>query len=340
MQIRPAATVLALIAVAFAWHANVKGQTRWTAPLTPDGHPDLQGVWDFRTATPLERPPEFAHREFLNDEDVAAVEQRAAERLRVEVTGDQLFNTAPWWLDFGSRVVGARRSSLITDPPDGRIPRMTPAGLKRVADLAATRASPDGPEALALWDRCITRGFPEAMFPTAYNNNVQIVQTTRYVVIVTEMIHDARVVPVDGSEHPSQKFRTWNGDSRGHWEGDTLVVDTTNFSDKANFRGARGNLHVIERLKHSDTDTLDYRLTVEDSTTWIAPWTVSVPLVRTDDLIYEYACHEGNYSLPNNLKIERVGMIKNPEASAQTSTAPRIIVVQNWTEELRLVPSN
>src|SRR4051812_36082342 len=181
--------------------------TAWVVARTPDGHPDLQGVWDFRTATPLERPPEFAEREFLTDEDIAAVEQKAAERLQFQRSDDLLLNTAPWWLDFGTHVVGARRSSLIIDPPDGRIPPMTAAAATRQANALTARAAVDGPEGLTAWDRCITRGLPEVMLPTAYNNNLQIIQTSGYVVIVTEMIHEARIVPTDGRAHLPQTVR-------------------------------------------------------------------------------------------------------------------------------------
>lgn len=170
----------------------------WIAPRTPDGTPDLQGLWDFRTATPLERPPEFVGREFLSEQDIAVVEQRAAERLLVDGPADTLFNTPPFWLDFGTRVVSTRRSSLIVEPRDGRLPAMTPAGLRRGADLQAARATMLGPESLSPWERCITRGFPAVMLPSAYNNNLQILQTHEYVVLVTEMIHDVRIVPVDG----------------------------------------------------------------------------------------------------------------------------------------------
>jgi hypothetical protein len=277
----------------------------WVTPRLPDGHPDLQGVWDFRTATPLERPLEFAQQEFLTDENVVAVERRAAERLQVQRPDEQLLNTAPWWLDFGTHVVSTGRSSLIVDPADGRVPPMTPAGLKRQTDLVTSRASAEGPEGLTSWDRCITRGLPEAMLPTAYNNNLQLVQTPGYVVITTEMIHEARIVPVDGRSQLPQDLRGWNGSSRGRWEGDTLVVETSNFSDKSNFRGASGNLHLIERFSRIDASTIDYRFTVEDPSTWTAAWTVAVPLVKTTDLIYEYACHEANYSLENMLRIAR-----------------------------------
>jgi hypothetical protein len=304
-----AVSMLSVVA-AGAVQAPRQGAAKTAAPKpwatrTPDGHPDLQGVWDFRTATPLERPPEFAELEFLNDHDVAAVERRAAERLRVHGPNDRFLNTPPWWLDFGTRVVGTRRSSLIVDPPDGRIPPMTATGMKRQTDLVRARAAAHGPEGLTPWDRCITRGLPEAMLPNAYNNNLQLVQTPGYVVITTEMIHEARIVPVDGRRHLSQKLRSWNGDSRGRWERDTFVVETTNFSDKANFRGAGENLHLVERFTRLDAGTIEYRLTVQDPTTWTAPWTVAFSLVKTDGPIYEYACHEANYSMWNILSIAR-----------------------------------
>jgi hypothetical protein len=274
-------------------------------PRTPDGQPDLEGIWDFRSATPLERPREFEGQEFLSDQNVAAVERRAAERLRVYSPDDSLMNTPPWWLDYGTRVVSTRRSSLIIDPPDGRIPPMTPEGFKRKTDLLTARASADGPEGLSPWDRCITRGLPGAMLPGAYNNNLQLVQTRGYVVIITEMIHEARIVPVDGRGYLPQNLRAWTGGSRGRWEGDTLVVETTNFSDRADFLGAGGKLRLIERFTPIDVGTIEYRFTVEDPTTWTRPWTVAFPLVKSDGPMYEYACHEANYSLPNILSIAR-----------------------------------
>jgi hypothetical protein len=278
---------------------------RWVMPRTPDGQPDLEGIWDFRSATPLERPREFEGQEFLSDQNVAAVERRAAERLRVYRPDDSLMNTPPWWLDYGTRVVSTRRSSLIIDPPDGRIPPMTPEGLKRKTDLLTARASADGPEGLSPWDRCITRGLPGAMLPGAYNNNLQLVQTRGYVVIITEMIHEARIVPVDGRGSLPQNLRAWTGGSRGRWEGDTLVVETTNFSDRADFLGAGGKLRLIERFTPIDVGAIEYRFTVEDPTTWTRPWTVAFPLVKSDGPMYEYACHEANYSLPNILSIAR-----------------------------------
>jgi len=283
---------------------------------TPDGHPDLHGNWNFRSATPLERPAEFADKEFLSDQDVAAVERRAAELAQFDRPDGSLMNTPPWWLDYGTRVVQTRRSSLIVDPPDGRLPAMTPQGLKRQAELTKEHAAANGPESLNPWERCITRGLPAVMLPSAYNNNLQLLQAPGFVVIATEMIHEARIVPLDGRPHLPDELRAWMGDSRGRWEGDTLVVDTTNFSDQANFWapgggaamryfGAGGRLHLTERFTRTDADTIDYRFTVDEPTTWTRPWTAAVPLTRTDDLIYEYACHEANYSVKSMLGIAR-----------------------------------
>ena len=274
-------------------------------PRTPDGQPDLQGIWDFRTATPLERPREYAEQEFLSDQNVATVERRAAQRLQVYSPDDVLMNTPPLWLDYGTRVVSTRRSSLIVDPPDGRVPPMTAQGLRRQTDLLTARGSPDGPEDMNPWDRCITRGLPAAMLPAAYNNNLQIVQTPGYVVIITEMIHEARIVPIEGRGSLPQNVRAWMGVSRGRWEGGTFVVETANFIDRADFRGAGGKLRLIERFTRIDDGTIEYRLTVEDSTTWTRPWTVAFPIVKSDQPIYEYACHEANYSLQNILSIAR-----------------------------------
>jgi hypothetical protein len=280
---------------------------KWTAPRTPDGQPDLQGIWDYRTATPLERPKELGDRAFLTDDEIADFERRAAERDDGRPPEDGRSDPSvhpPWWLDYGKKVVGTKRSSLIVDPSDGRIPATTDAAKKRAADLRASRAGrgpADGPEDRSLWERCITRGLPEGMLPAGYNNNLQIIQTPTYVVLFSEMIHDARIVPLDGRPHVSQNVRTWTGDSRGHWEGETLVIETTNFSDKSSFRGAGANLHLTERFTRTDAGTIEYRFTVEDLTTWSRPWTVTFPMLKNDDPMFEYACHEGNYGLKNIL---------------------------------------
>jgi len=298
--------LLAALPVRGGQPAGVRTETRpgWQVPRTPDGHPDLQGVWDFRTATPLERPRELRSQEFLDDRDRAAVERRAAERLRVQSADDPLLNTPPWWLDYGREVVRSNRSSLIVDPPDGRLPPMTPEGLKRQTDQLAARDAVEGPEGLTSWDRCITKGVPASMLPGAQNNNLQIVQTADYVVIVTEMIHEARIVPITPrGSRPG--VRAWTGVSRGHWENSTLVVETSQFLERASFLGAAGGLRLLERFTRIDAGTIDYRLTVDDSATWTRPWTVAVPLAKSDSPIYEYACHEGNYSMQNSLAAAR-----------------------------------
>jgi hypothetical protein len=283
----------------------------WTLPRTPDGQPDLQGVWDTRSATPLERPAEYAGREFLTEEEAATFEQRAAERGDGRPPGDP--RTAPsvhpvWWLDYGRKVVGTRRTSLIVEPADGRIPGLTATAQQRAADrraLAASRGPADSWEDRSLWERCITRGLPESLLPGPYNSNLQILQTADHVVLLTEMIHDARIVALDGRPHLPKGVTQWLGDSRGHWEDTTLVVETTNFSDKSNYRGATGNLQLVERFQRVDANTLEYRVTVTDRTTWKSPWTVTLPMVKSEGLVYEYACHEGNYGLRNMLTVAR-----------------------------------
>jgi hypothetical protein len=272
-------------------------------PRTPDGHVDLQGIWDFRSATALERPARFAGREFMTPDEVAAYEHEALEREdgRPPDDGRTEQSVHPvWWLDYGKTVVGSRRTSLIVDPPDGRIPPLSPEGQRKSADrraAARTHGPADSYENRSLQERCITRGLPEVTLPGPYNNNLQIVQTPAYIMLQTEMIHDARIVPMDGRPHGDPGVRSWMGDSRGRWEGDTLVIDTINFIDRTNFRGAGANLHLVERLTRVDADTIEYRFTVEDPTTWTRPWTVSYPIVKTNGPIYEFACHEGNYGL-------------------------------------------
>jgi hypothetical protein len=284
---------------------------KWTLPRTPDGQPDLQGVWDYRTATPLERPRELGSREFLTDAEIAAFEARALEREDGRPPEDARSDPSvhpPWWLDYGKQVVGTKRSSLIVDPPDGRLPPVTPEAQRRAAERRAARAGrgpADGPEDRSQWERCITRGLPEGMLPAGYNNNLQFVQTPGYVVIFSEMIHDARIVPLDARTHLPASVRQWTGDSRGRWDGDTLVVETLGFSDKSSFRGSGENLRVTERFTRVDERTIDYRFTVEDPMTWARPWTVTFPLVKSDGAIYEYACHEGNYGLRNILSNAR-----------------------------------
>ena len=260
-------------------------------PRTPWGVPDLQGIWDNRTITPLERPRQFAGQETLSAAEAAAYEAQTAER-RV---GDRYY-----W-DRGTRTVDDRRTALIVDPADGRVPTLTEEGRQRFQ--TGPQQGVNGAEERNPTERCITRTVPR--LPGLYNNHYQIFQAPGYVVILMEMIHDARIVPLDGGSHLADDIRQWNGDSRGHWEGDTLVIETTNFTPKTNFRGSTEDLHLVERLTRVDADTIDYQFTVTDPTTWTEPWTARIPLHRDLGPLYEYACHEGNDGMTGILLVNR-----------------------------------
>src|SRR5262245_14581733 len=275
----------------------------YVAPRTPEGHPDLQGVWDFRSLTPLQRSNEFADKERLTEEEAAAFEKRSADNRvdRAPRSGDPgTYNQ--FWFDFGSSVDTSKRTSLIVNPANGRLPAMTPEGQKRqAANVEVGRRAAESPEDRPLWERCIL-GFNAGppIMPSGYNNNMQIIQTRDYVVIHSEMVHDARVVPI--TDRPHTKLASLKGESRGRWEGDTLVVDTINFTDWGT--GTIGlqvrfdtKLHLVERFTRTAADTLLYEFTVDDPTVWTAPWTAATTMKQTDDQIYEYACHEGNYGL-------------------------------------------
>ncbi len=286
--------------------------TDWTAPRTPWGAPDLQGIWDYRTLTPLERPDQFDGREFLSNEEIASLEQQRRDRTDGRPPGDPRTAPsvhAPYWLDYGTKVVGSGRSSLIVDPPDGKIPPLSHEGEQRAAARREARSglgSADSVEARNLWERCITRGLPNGMLPAGYNNNIHVLQTPTHVVILNEMIHDARIVPLGERPPLTDRVRQWRGHSRGYWDSDTLVVETTNFSASADFRGASENLHLEERFRRTGPDTLDYTFTVSDLTTWTRPWTATFPIERINSPMYEYACHEGNQGLLNILTAARV----------------------------------
>jgi len=274
-----------------------------TVPRAPDGHPDLQGVWSFATLTPLERPSAFAGRQTLTPEEAEAfAKQRidSSNKDRRDGGGaadvERAYNE--FWWDFGTKA--STQPSLVVDPPDGKIPALTAEAKQRQSQRQNLF---NNPEDRPISERCIL-GFNSGppMVPSAYNNNVQIVQTGDHVVILNEMIHSARIVPLSGRPHPPKDMRYLTGDSVGHWEGDTLIVDTTNFSKNGGFRGASTNLHLIERISRIDQGTLRYEFTVDDPTTWTKPWTASIPMSSTNELMYEYACHEGNYALEGVLK--------------------------------------
>jgi len=287
--------------------ASLAGQTTkakkpWSLPRTPDGQPDFQGIWDFRTATPLERPREFAGREFFTSEEAAAFEKQSADRLE-----ETLAVHAPFWLDYGANVLASRRTALIVDPPDGRVPSLTSEAQQKTAAARAEarRTRADGPEDFSLGERCILFGAGPPIVPGPYNNNIQIVQTRDTVVVFNEMIHDARIVPMDGRPHLPPNIRPLLGDSRGRWDGDTLVIETTNFTDRTRFRGSDENLRLIERFTRTGADTLMYEFTLDNPTAFTSRWTAAYPMARSEEHMYEYACHEGNYGLRNMLTSAR-----------------------------------
>ena len=273
--------------------AALAAMSSWTHPAVSAAasEADFYGIWNYATMTPLERPREFANVERLTQEAAAAYERDTAARQAATN------NTAgPDWWDPGTRHLTDRRTSLIVDPPDGRLPPLTADAQARASARAQARRDrgpAGGPEDLALNERCLswsTAGPP--MLPGVYNNNVEFIQTHEYVAIVNEMIHDVRIIPMDGRPHGT--VRRWLGDPRGRWEGQTLVVDTTNFTDKTSVRGSDDRLHLVERFTRIDPNTIEYQFTVDDPTVRSQPWTARFPLRKTSDRMYEYACHEGN----------------------------------------------
>ena len=291
------------------------------------GAPDLQGVWDFRTITPMERPKDLTGKSVLSDVEAADFEQRQNVRndRETNVPKGNVGDYNQFWYDWGKQIVGAKRSSLISDPPDGRIPPLTPEAQRKKDALAEKRrgTEPDeptpggfvqdlGPGGLRV--RCLM-GFNSGppMTPSAYNNNVQIFQTPTHVAFLNEMVHNARIVPVDGRPHSA--IRQWVGDSRGRWDGNTFVVETVNFKEPTLAAGTTmsENMHLVERFTRVDADTLLYEFTVQDPKMWTKPWTAQMYMVRNPEPVYEYACHEGNYGLYNILS----GALKRDEAAAK-----------------------
>ena len=309
------------VAVVMLAPVFVAAQTS-TVPLTSWGKPDLQGVWDFRSLTPMQRPTELGEQEVFTAEEAATFSEEVIRRESRDLadplveaqTKGRVVPYNDFWFDWGTTVT-SDRTSLIVDPPDGRMPPVTPAAQrKRAARREARRGVGPGLPTPAGWIqdlsppvRCIM-GFNSGppMTPSAYNNNMQLFQTPGYVVILTEMVHDARIVPLDDRPHLTLPIRQWNGSSRGHWEGNTLVVETFNRRDES-FRGASRHLHLTERFTRADANTLVYDVTLDDPTTWTKPWTFVVPMAKSQGEIYEYACHEGNYSMENMLRGERAG---------------------------------
>ena len=295
--------------------APLAGQTK-SIPRTPDGHPDLQGVWTNATLTPLERPADLAGKATLTDAEAKAYEKKDLQSNTLDSDVESNFNKATGgpgvgaynnlFVDRGSelaRVDGLKRTSLLIDPPDGKIPPLTDAAQQRTSGALRAFTRYDSVKDRPLSERCIigfgsTSGPP--MLPVLYNNNYEIVQTRSAVMILVEMVHDIRVIRINGTHKPAE-IRQLLGDSIGRWEGDTLVVDTTNFTGKTRFRGSSENLHVIERLRRVDAHTILYRATVDDPATYTKPWTLEYPFLATAGPVYEYACHEGNYAMPDIL---------------------------------------
>ena len=324
-----AVAALVSLVAAPAWAQSSSSEI----PRTEWGAPDLRGVWNNSTLTPFQRPTDLADREFLTEEEAAAIAQNRADldaelaarpALRTEAGGnvDRGVDGAPGsynnlWMERGTSVVADLRTSVITDPPNGRLPEVTPEVQAWLDsdEFAYLRAVRGGIEPTAhydqldLGDRCIWyRGVPS--FPTAYNNNYQIVQTPDWVAILQEHIHDVRFIPLDGRPHLPDSLRQYSGDARGHWDGDTLVVETTNFNEHAFIRNFNANLsqelHVIERFTPQGDGVLGYEFTVTDPKTWTRPWGGSLPMTRNDLPLYEYACHEGNYGLTNMMAGSRI----------------------------------
>ena len=307
----------------------------WTAPKTADGQPDLQGFWTMATYTPLQRPERFKDREFLTDAEVAELsslltaegtdpltrnvlndDPEQVRTRRVQTQENIHYDNAIWLTEERPKSLSSARTSLIVDPPNGRMPSMTEEGATRRAErerdsrfLMNNLREPvyDSYQTRTLGERCIVwRHEGPPMVPPAYNDILQIFQTRDYVVVFQEMSNNLpRIIPMDGRPHVAASIRGWAGDSRGRWEGDTLVVETTNFNGKTHYQGASEGLRVVERFRRVAEDRIHYEWTVEDARTWAQPWSAEIPMIKTDKLMYEYACHEGNHDLPNILSVAR-----------------------------------
>ena len=282
--------------------AKATSATPYTPPRTPDGQPDIQGIWSNASNVPLERPKNLGAKEFYTPEELAEAQQRARQPQANQPAVH--YDLSQFGLDRAhNEIAPDLRTSLIVGPT-GRIPPMLPQAQQRAAERAAKQKGHefDGPENRGLAERCLVWGNEgPPMLPVGYNSNMQIVQGPGYVAILLEMIHDVRVIPLDGRPHAPKNIHEWLGDSRGHWEGNTLVVDTTNFTDKTHFRGSGPNLHVVERFTRTAPGTILYQFTVDDPDTWATSWSGEVPMVSGKGPLFEYACHEGNYGMANVL---------------------------------------
>ena len=300
----------------------------WTVSKTPDGQPDLQGYWTSNTYTPLERPNGVT-KELFTKEEFLEVAKKAAEREEEQTTPGTIADVHYDFTQFGldksqTEITPNLRTSMIVDPPNGKIPPVTPEGQKRAADRAAERrkqgAQYDQVQNIPIGSRCVYMNAGPPILPGGYNSTYQIVQGPGYVMILTEMLHEVRVIPLDGRPHPPQSVRSWLGDSRGRWEGNTLVVETTNFNDKTAFRGASENMKVVERFTRTGDETIRYEFTVEDPATWATPWKAELPFVQINGPIFEHACNEGNYGVRNTLAGVRAEEKRAAEAAAKAGS--------------------
>ena len=307
---------LAALAVTAGWLSPVSatGQSAtratdasaWMAPHTADGHADLQGVWDFRSLTPFERPNNLGAKKIFSEEEAAEFTQERLAALNKDQPGPE--GRIPlsggyndFWWDYGRQLTDDRRTSLVVDPPDGRVPALSPEARARAeARRSALQRNAHGPEDRGAFERCIL-GFNAGppMNPSAYNNNMQLLQTKDHVVILNEMVHDARIIPLDGRGHLPSHVRQWRGDSRGHWDGDTLMIETKNFTNESSFRGSGIRMLLVERFTRVSADTLVYEYTIHDADSFARSWSVAVPMQKNDQPLFEYACHEGNYGMWN-----------------------------------------
>ena len=332
-------SILIVVAAAaiFAQAQNSPAQSK--VPRTADGHPDLSGIWTNASITPFERPTELAGKEFLTEQEAADYErshQRNVDR-RDDIKGTNadvaLAYNEVWW-DRGTRLFATRRTSIVIDPADGHVPPLTPERKRQLQVITEARRKrceqpgcglensgqlgpADGPEDRPLMERCLSFGNVAPMISTAYNNNYEIVQTPDFIGIDVEMVHQMRRVPLDGSPHIANNARFWAGDSRGRWEGDTLVIDTTNFRPEVAFRGADENLHLIERLTRIDGDTIRYRFTVDDPTAFTRQWSGELMFVKSKGPLFEYACHEGNEGMSGILSGARADERKAAAGTAK-----------------------
>jgi len=337
--------LVAIAVIAVATH-RVAGQTappasakpapaaqatkKWTAPRTPDGQPDLQGYWTNSTYVPLERSDKVTKAFYTEQEFAALVKDAAArenEQTEPGTVADVHYDFTQFGLDRSQSafVKNDLRTSMIVDPPNGKMPPLTTEGQKRAADRAAERrrmgATTDAVQNMPIGTRClIMAGSGPPMMNAGYNSNYQIVQGQGYVMILVEMIHDARIIPIDSRAALPENMRQWMGDSHGHWEGDTLVIETTNLNGKNPFRGSSERMKVTERLWRVDANTLGYRFTIDDPSTWTSPWTAEAPMTKSVGPIFEHACHEGNYGVRNTLAGARREEKEAAEAAAKKTS--------------------